>query len=47
MLSALVLDRAAELTSEATRFEAYDSEDEATRRARRARVWTPCSLVIA
>jgi hypothetical protein len=47
VLNSLVLDRAAELTSKTTRFEAYDSEDGATRRARRARVWTPCSLEIA
>jgi hypothetical protein len=46
VVNAAVLDRAAELTAEPTLFSAYDSEDVATRTARRARGWTPASLVI-
>jgi hypothetical protein len=42
----VVLARASELVSEPTRFAAYDSEDVATRTARRARNWTPATLVI-
>jgi hypothetical protein len=41
-----VLDRAGELVGDATSFTAYDSEDVATRQARRARSWTPATLVI-
>jgi hypothetical protein len=41
-----VLDRAAELTAEPTRFSAYDSEDATTRSARRAKSWTPATLEI-
>lgn len=41
-----VLARASELVSEATMFTAYDTEDEATRTARRARAWTPAELVL-
>jgi len=41
-----VLERAAELTGEPTRFTAYDSEDAAARTARRARSWTPATLVV-
>lgn len=40
------LDRAGEFTGEPTRFTAYDSEDAAARTARRARSWTPATLVI-
>ena len=36
-----VLDRAADFVAEPTLFSAYDSEDAATRTARRARSWTP------
>ena len=41
-----VLARAAELVAEPTRFLAYDTEDAATRTARRARAWTPARLVV-
>ena len=41
-----VLARAAELTAAPAPFTAYDSEDVATRTARRAKGWTPASLVI-
>ncbi len=41
-----VLARAADFVGEPTRFTAYDSEDAATRTARRARGWTPATLVI-
>jgi hypothetical protein len=41
-----VLERAAELTGEPTRFTAYDTEDAAARTARRARGWTPATLVV-
>lgn len=40
------LERAAELTAAPTRFTAYDREDVATRRARRAAAWTPATIVI-
>jgi hypothetical protein len=46
VLNLEVLERADELTSPATRFEAYDAEDEATRRARRARSWTPARVEV-
>lgn len=39
-----VLERAAEFTSEPTRFTAYDSEDAAARKARRAKNWTPARI---
>ena len=39
-----VLSRAADFTAEPTRFTAYDTEDVATRTARRARAWTPARL---
>ena len=39
-----VLARAGELTAAATRFDGYDTEDEAARRARRAKSWTPATL---
>lgn len=42
-----VLDRARELVGEPTQFTAYDTEDAAARTARRARTWTPATLVIA
>lgn len=42
-----VLARAAELTASPAQFTAYDSEDAAARSARRAKNWTPASLVIA
>lgn len=41
-----VLDRASELSAEATQFTAYDTEDVAERTARRARSWTPATLRI-
>ncbi len=41
-----VLARAPELVAEPTMFTAYDTEDEATRTARRARAWTPAELVL-
>lgn len=44
VLNLEVLDRADELTAVATRFAAYDTEDEAARRARRARSWTPADV---
>ena len=47
VINLAVLGRAHEFTGEATRFTAYDSEDAATRTARRARSWTPAALVIA
>ncbi|MGZ6093820.1 MAG: GFA family protein [Polyangiales bacterium] len=40
------LARAAELVAEPTLFTAYDSEDVATRSARRGRAWTPARLSI-
>jgi hypothetical protein len=40
------LVRAAEFVGEPTQFTAYDSEDVATRTARRARGWTPATLLI-
>ena len=39
-----VLDRAEEFTSVATTFTAYDTEDVATRRARRVKAWTPAAV---
>jgi hypothetical protein len=39
-----VLARAAELTGTPTMFTAYDTEDAATRAARRAKNWTPATL---
>jgi hypothetical protein len=42
-----VLARAADFTASPVQFTAYDSEDAAARSARRARNWTPASLVIA
>jgi len=41
-----VLARAREFVTEPTRFAAYDSEDVPARAARRARSWTPATLVI-
>jgi hypothetical protein len=41
-----VLDRAREFTGEPTQFTAYDAEDVTARTARRARGWTPATLVI-
>lgn len=38
------LTAAAAFTAEPTAFTAYDSEDAATRTARRARAWTPATL---
>lgn len=46
VLNLEVLDRASELVGEATAFTAYDSEDVPTRAARRARAWTPATLVV-
>lgn len=46
VLNLEVLDRARELVGEATAFTAYDSEDAPTRSARRARAWTPATLVV-
>lgn len=45
VLNLAVLDRAAEFTAEAVAFGAYDTEDVATRTARRARAWTPATLL--
>ena len=42
-----VLTRAADFTAAPTSFTAYDSEDVATRTARRARNWTPATLEIS
>ena len=39
-----VLERAADFTAEPTRFTAYDSEDAAARKARRAKNWTPARI---
>jgi hypothetical protein len=47
VINSAVLDRAAELTGAPTRFTAYDSEDAAARTARRAKGWTPATLVVA
>jgi hypothetical protein len=41
------LARAADFTAEPSQLTVYDSEDAATRTARRARTWTPATLVIA
>jgi hypothetical protein len=46
VVNLVVLDRAEEFTAEATQFTAYDSEDLGARTARRARAWTPATLVI-
>ena len=46
VLNLVVLDRASELVAEATQFTAYDSEDVTTRNARRARAWTPATLLV-
>ena len=46
VLNLCVLARAAELVAEPTHFTAYDAEDAVTRTARRARAWTPASLVV-
>jgi hypothetical protein len=40
------LERASEFVGEPTQLTTYDSEDVATRTARRARSWTPATLVI-
>ncbi|NVB80963.1 MAG: aldehyde-activating protein [Kofleriaceae bacterium] len=42
-----VLARAADFTASPVQFTAYDAEDAAARSARRAKNWTPASLVIA
>lgn len=47
VINLVALARASEFSGEPTRFTAYDSEDVATRTARRARSWTPATLVIA
>lgn len=44
VLNLEVLARAGELSQPETRFEAYDSEDAATRGARRAKAWTPARI---
>jgi hypothetical protein len=44
VLNLVVLDHAAEFTGPTTRFTDYDREDITTRRARRARTWTPAAL---
>jgi len=44
VLNLEVLARRADFTAAPTQFTAYDSEDVATRTARRARNWTPASL---
>jgi hypothetical protein len=41
------LARAADFTATPTQLTTYDSEDVATRTARRARGWTPATLLIA
>ena len=41
-----VLARAADFTAEPVRFTGYDSEDATARTARRAKNWTPASLVV-
>jgi hypothetical protein len=46
VINLAVLDRASELNQTPTRFAGYDSEDVATRTSRRARSWTPATLVI-
>lgn len=46
VLNLHVLARADDFTAAPTRFDAYDREDVATRTARRARSWTPATLVI-
>jgi hypothetical protein len=40
------LARSADFTADPTRFTAYDTEDAAARTARRARGWTPATLVL-
>lgn len=47
VVNALALDRAAELTAAPTHFTAYDTEDAAARRARRARAWMPAQLTLS
>ena len=42
-----VLARAAEFVAPPSQFTAYDSEDVATRTARRAKNWTPATLAIS
>ena len=42
-----VLARAVDFTASPVQFTAYDTEDPAARSARRAKNWTPASLVIA
>ena len=46
VINLAVLDRAEEFTSAATTFTAYDSEDVATRRGRRAKAWTPAAVEV-
>lgn len=46
VINLLVLDRAADFVAEPTRFTGYDSEDVAARSARRAKAWTPATLVV-
>ncbi len=46
VINLAVLERAADFVAEPTQFTAYDSEDVATRSARRARNWTPATLVV-
>ncbi|MGE0869758.1 MAG: aldehyde-activating protein [Kofleriaceae bacterium] len=46
VINARVLAAAGELVATPTRFTAYDSEDAATRTARRAKNWTPATLRI-
>jgi hypothetical protein len=40
------LTRADELVAEPTRFQAYDTETDAERLARRAKAWTPATVVV-
>ncbi|MGE0546254.1 MAG: GFA family protein [Kofleriaceae bacterium] len=44
VINLLVLASSAELVAPPTRFAAYDTEDVATRTARRAKNWTPATL---
>jgi len=46
VINLAVLARAAELTAAPSDFTAYDTEDAPTRTARRARAWTPATLVV-
>ena len=41
-----VLERAADFTAPSTQFTAYDSEDAAARKARRAKNWTPARVQV-